>query len=300
MPCCNSAAADAGVTTSLPDAAPDPSVTARVFRAVAQRGTRRAVVADARTFADTPIGNRIAEQVAEGRKLEFILPAFPFKSSNRGESLPCLFSGSTSVLHRWCIDSEDRPTQLTCDCVATSTEKTHGPAPDLGDYLALKSLDDMCAEINAAYAPGSIVHICSDGRVFNDIMFISDEDLMTYFEGVRAIIRERGLQNLDTYSLDDYVDRLRDSDLRRGLVHEFGPTIDEVRDQILKDDSRRLMCLGIMRFVRDDVDFHCPDISRKKRQRKARAIAYQVRTVCAGSGPAGCCARKECNAAVWP
>jgi pyoverdine/dityrosine biosynthesis protein Dit1 len=70
--------------------------------------------------------------VAKQRSIELILPAFPAKSANR--------------------------------------RKTLGILPDLGEYLGLARLQDLCDQIRAVYAPGAHVTICSDGRVFSDLV----------------------------------------------------------------------------------------------------------------------------------
>src|SRR5690606_22148817 len=93
-------------------------------------------------FQQSPLCTQIIEQVKRKQKLTFILPAFPAKSSNRN--------------------------------------KTHGPLPDMGEVLALEHLQKMCLNIEKNYASGAEVIICSDGRVFNDLVFVSDRDLIQY------------------------------------------------------------------------------------------------------------------------
>ncbi len=78
---------------------------------------------------------KLLPAVAARRPLELILPAFPAKSSNRA--------------------------------------KTLGDLPDLGEQLGLARLQELCDEIRAVYAPGASVTICSDGRVFSDLVGVS-------------------------------------------------------------------------------------------------------------------------------
>ena len=63
-------------------------------------------------------------------KIEFILPAFPCKSSN--------------------------------------TNKVHGTSPDKGEELALRSLHRFVQDVKSTYQPGAKVWIVSDGHVFSD------------------------------------------------------------------------------------------------------------------------------------
>lgn len=207
-----------------------------VLKAVARRGNHRDLGAD--RLAASPLGQKIRRKMDRRRELVFILPAFPAKSSNR--------------------------------------DKTAGAAPDLGEYLGLRNLDAMCAEIAAVYAPGARVVICSDGRVFNDIVMVSDADLDLYSRRIRKIIEARGLRHLETYSLDDCAGVFDPTRVREELVERFGPTLDEVRAQVRGGEHRRAMFNGIHRFVRDDLGFHFPELSKNQVSVRAKRIAYRV------------------------
>ena len=67
-----------------------------------------------------------------GLPIHFILPAFPAKSPNR--------------------------------------QKTLGALPDMADLEGLRMLNALAAKIRAVHAPGARVLICSDGRVFADVV----------------------------------------------------------------------------------------------------------------------------------
>ena len=61
-----------------------------------------------------------------------------------------------------------------------NTEKVFGHLPDQGELLALTFLHRLCKQIQAIYPPGAILLICSDGRVFSDIIGIRDSDVTAY------------------------------------------------------------------------------------------------------------------------
>lgn len=186
----------------------------------------------------SPLGRKLAKKVARGDKLRFLLPAFPAKSSNR--------------------------------------DKTDGPAPDLGEYLGLKAMNEMCAEISRHHAPGAEVVICSDGRVFNDLVMVSDEDLEIYSQKIREMIEVEGFEHLSTYSLEDCA-HLFDADrLKEDFVEQFGPSVEDIREAARQCPERRSMCNGIHRFMKDDLGFHFPELSKNQVMKRSKKLSYQV------------------------
>ncbi|MFL5783935.1 MAG: L-tyrosine/L-tryptophan isonitrile synthase family protein [Bacteriovoracaceae bacterium] len=140
-----------------------------------------------------PILRKMTEKMMNAEKLVFILPAFPAKS----------------------------PSPL----------KTSGVLPDLGEVLALQNLNNMCSEISAYYAPGAEVIICSDGRVFSDVVGVSDELITAYAEGIDEIIRDFGLSHLRTFAMDELLPELKGDELRTVLLRNFSMSIEAVREK---------------------------------------------------------------------
>jgi len=217
-------------------AAPRTGPLAEVLAAVAARGNH--ACADLAELAASPLGRRLERKLARREKLVFLLPAFPAKSSNR--------------------------------------EKTHGPRPDLGELLALQNLEQMCREIEAAYGPGAEVVICSDGRVFNDLVMVSDADLDAYSRRIEELIEAYGLTHLKSFSLDDCHEILDGDQVREDLVARFGPALEEIREAVKTDPQRRSMFNGIHRFMTDDLAYHHPELSRTQLRKRSKALAYQV------------------------
>ncbi len=189
-------------------------------------------------FLTSPMGKRLAQKIEINEPLIFLLPAFPAKSSNR--------------------------------------EKTEGPAPDLGEYLALSALNEMCVEMNRVYAHGAKVIICSDGRVFNDLVMVTDEDLNLYSQRIRDIISRESLSYLSIYSLDDCHDILDKNRILHDLVERFGPTIEDIRQEIKENSSSLMMLNGIHRFMKEDISFHFPSLSKNQIMLKTKNLAYKV------------------------
>lgn len=189
---------------------------------------------DLTEFGQSPLYTALVDACTNKRKLTFILPAFPAKSSNRN--------------------------------------KTHGPMPDFGELLALKRLQKMCDEITHIYPAGAEVIICSDGRVFNDLVNVSDRDLALYDQKITAMLKEFKLNHLKTYSLDDFYER----NAKEQLLNDFAPTIESIKELVKRDTNSLSMFNGIHRFIKDDLAFSSSFASKNQLHKESKEIAYQV------------------------
>ncbi|MCB1179683.1 MAG: L-tyrosine/L-tryptophan isonitrile synthase family protein, partial [Leptospiraceae bacterium] len=95
---------------------------------------------------------KILNKVLKNEPILFVLPAFPDKSPN--------------------------------------LNKVIGPLPDYAEELALSFLSKMCEKIKKIYSPGAKIIICSDGRVFSDVIGIKDSDVTRYQDKLDKLILE--------------------------------------------------------------------------------------------------------------
>ena len=77
--------------------------------------------------------------VERGETIEFVFPAFPFKSP--------------------------------------SNRKVLGPLPDLGEEILLRRLDALARAIQEDYAPGAVIRVVSDGVVYGRTSYITESDV---------------------------------------------------------------------------------------------------------------------------
>lgn len=184
---------------------------------------------------------KIINYVEQGLPIEMILPAFPAKSPNRNKTLSHL--------------------------------------PDYGEFLAMSRLVDFCKEIEAVYSPGAKVIICSDGRVFADLIHVSDQHISDYRDGIRAYAEKRFAKHLAFYNLENVYDTINDyTSLREQLMHRFGEPLCDLRKRIKEQREASAMYKGITKFMFEDYSGieAFAGLSRTAVQRKARLAAYQV------------------------
>ncbi|WP_408096005.1 L-tyrosine/L-tryptophan isonitrile synthase family protein [Peredibacter sp. HCB2-198] len=189
-------------------------------------------------FLEVPLMKQMATLMMEGRSLKFLLPAFPAKSP--------------------------------------SPVKTSGALPDFGEVIALKALNEMCQKISAVYEPGAQVVICSDGRVFSDVVNVSDETIDAYSEGIQSIIREFNLNHLSTFSLEDLYPNLPGPELRDRLLWQFAKSVDEVRHQVIIDQNYQGLFNGMHKFMMEDRMGIPTEKSKNQLHKETKVATYEL------------------------
>ncbi len=190
--------------------------------------------------AQIPLVQKIIQKMLLRQPLDFILPAFPAKSPN-----------------------------LT---------KTSGIHPDLGEVLALAKLNRMCERISAVYAPGAQVLICSDGRVFSDVVLVNDQEIDVYSDGIREIIRDFALAHLQTFDLEDAYPVPDGPTLRKRLVDEYALSLEQVRALVQDDTDYRGLFNGVHKFILEDrIDLpQNQDLSKNQVAKQAKQATYEL------------------------
>ncbi|KAI1260985.1 Pyoverdine/dityrosine biosynthesis protein-domain-containing protein [Xylariaceae sp. FL1019] len=111
---------------------------------------------------------QVEEALNRGDPVELVLPAFPFKSSNK-------------------------------------TKKVLGRFPDEAERLSLLHLQGLCDGIKDAAEIDSVLTIVSDGVVYNDILGVSDEEVWSYGQALREMATTLGCHSIRFARLCDLV-----------------------------------------------------------------------------------------------
>ena len=173
--------------------------------------------------------------------IKLVLPAFPVKSPNRRKTLSHL--------------------------------------PDYGEFLAITRLVELCKEIQNIYSPGAKLVICSDGRVFADVIHVSDKHVTEYGNALRAFAMEHFSEYVEFYNLDNVYERVDDyAMLREELMIEYGESWIALRRRIKREREASSMYLGITKFMLEDFSgiAKFSEFSRTALQKKAKLAAYRV------------------------
>lgn len=181
---------------------------------------------------------RVVRFVARGNPVQFVLPAFPAKSPNRLKVL--------------------------------------GAAPDMAEQLSLEFLCAMCDQIRQVYRHGARIIICSDGRVFSDLVRISDSNVTSYQAELRTMIDATGPDSLDLFNLDDEYPGCTHTTMRQVLIGRYGEDLEILKQDVRAGGAQLQLYRGIIRFLVEDADTPDYQGSRAALQRECRQRAYGV------------------------
>lgn len=190
---------------------------------------------------------QVMSAIAANRPILFVLPAFPAKSPNPAKVL--------------------------------------GTLPDRAEQLSLAFLDGLCRQIQTLYSPGAQVILCSDGRVFNDVVGIPDEDVTRYQHELARLIEAGSYMTLSTFNLDDLYANQSFTRMRQHLMMHEGESLETLKAAIRRgskasccsedEEIHRQYC-GITRFLVDDATRPEQTQSRNALQKACRQRAYVV------------------------
>ncbi|MCB0417813.1 MAG: L-tyrosine/L-tryptophan isonitrile synthase family protein [Bdellovibrionaceae bacterium] len=185
--------------------------------------------------------------VRAGKPVEFVLPAFPGKSPN--------------------------------------PDKVLGHLPDMAELKALQFLDSLCRQIEKIYRPGARLVLCSDGRVFSDLVGMKESHVSAYQAKISQIIAEHSLSTLSTFNLDESYGGKNFASMRLDLMEEYGQPLDTLKEKVRRggkgsetqvdQEAHRMYC-GITRFLFEDALVPGQTKSRTAIQKESRTRAYEV------------------------
>ncbi len=189
----------------------------------------------------------ILRAVRRNDALTFVLPAFPGKSPNH--------------------------------------EKVLGVLPDYAERLSLIFLNDVANTIKRFYAPGVKILLCSDGRVFSDIVGMQEKHVTAYQQALQSMIDEMTLTSLSCFNLEDHYTNGDYVQMRHELMKQYGGTLDALQYDVRNGAQasatplqRQMNWLyrGITRFLFEDAVHAGVTDSRTAIQKLSRAKAYEV------------------------
>ncbi|WP_224245695.1 L-tyrosine/L-tryptophan isonitrile synthase family protein [Hyalangium gracile] len=181
---------------------------------------------------------QVKNVVARGEPIHFVLPAFPAKSPN--------------------------------------LRKVLGPLPDMAERVALDFLQSLCEHIGHIYAPGARLTICSDGRVFSDIVGVRDADVTRYKHELIRMLEEIGGSAIHFFALEDLFGDIAFDEMRRQLTERYSTPLEELRWRVQNEPATQNLFNGIHRFMFEDQVVLRPDESRNKLREASKELAYKT------------------------
>lgn len=181
---------------------------------------------------------KIITAIQQNKSIPFVLPAFPGKSPNEAKVL--------------------------------------SPLPDQAERLSLAFLDDLNKRIKKFYSPGIQMILCSDGRVFSDVVGMQESHVTDYQDEIHKLIEEMSLTSITTFNLDDFYGNIDFTQMRDELMGKYGASLEALKVKVREDEEAHRMYCGITRFLFEDALTPGQSRSRASIQKEARTKAYEV------------------------
>ncbi|MBC6611443.1 L-tyrosine/L-tryptophan isonitrile synthase family protein [Hymenobacter sp. BT507] len=175
--------------------------------------------------------------------------------------------------------SQNLPIHLILPAFPAKSPNPHkvlGKLPDLGEEIALTFLQSLCDDIRQVYAPGARLSICADGRVFADLVQVSDADVSAYNEALKQQLQHLGTPDLDVLNLEDLLATNSFDEARAWIVARYGEPLDELKARVRDTDHHRALFNGIHRFVSEDGLALAPEKSKSRVKEESKEVAYEV------------------------
>jgi pyoverdine/dityrosine biosynthesis protein Dit1 len=157
-----------------------------------------------------------------------------------------------------------------------NTSKVLGKLPDMAEELALNFLEGVCREIKEFYAPGARVTVCSDGRVFSDLVGVREADVTEYAREMASTLARLGAESLDTLNLEDLFDIDDKEALREQLCEHYAEPLVTIEERVRAYERHRALFNGIHRFLFEDRLVIEPGKSRNRVRNECRGRALRV------------------------
>ena len=163
--------------------------------------------------------------------------------------------------------------------------KVLGHLPDHAERLSLLFLSNLCKKIKKYYAPGMKIILCSDGRVFSDVVGMAESHVTAYQIELKNLITGMALHDLSLFNLDDFYGMRNFEKMRDVLMKNYGNTLDSLKDKVRlgakisahpdEKEANRLFC-GIARFLFEDALYPGQQKSKAAIQKESRIKAYEL------------------------
>lgn len=233
------------ISAPLVEPAADASQTELSTNILRQLFRHRRLLAEAGTCAENPCERCLTLHLPKVRRfviadepVHLLLPSFPAKSPN--------------------------------------PKKVLGRLPDMAEEIALGFLEGVCEEIKSIYPPGARITICSDGRVFSDLVGVSDADVTEYGQELTVMLERIGARSLDTFSMEDLFDIADHGLMRDHLCTHYADSLAAIEGRIHTSDHHRALFNGIQRFLFEDRVALEAGKSRTRVRNECRELAHRV------------------------
>jgi pyoverdine/dityrosine biosynthesis protein Dit1 len=126
------------------------------------------------------------------------------------------------------------------------------------------------------YAPGAKITICSDGRVFSDLVGVTDQDVTDYGHEI-DVLRERiGASSLDVFDMEDLFEIADHECMREQLCLNYADQLAAIEKRVHTFEHHQALFNGIQRFLFEDRIAIETEKSRTQVRNECKQRTYMV------------------------
>ena len=171
-----------------------------------------------------------------------------------------------------CLE-ECRPIQFLLPafpCKSPNLEKVAGTLPDAAEFYSLDHLNRICQEIDAIHQYGCEFVIWNDGRVFGDLVGVSNEEISTYEDVLQCF--SSSMIHLQWDNMTNYV---ANGDL---LIEKYGSSSFDFQQWLHKSENNYQQFIHLRKFMETDSGkrHNRKNLSRRQLQNQMSAVAEQM------------------------
>lgn len=181
---------------------------------------------------------KIKKFVEKNAPIEMIIPAFPVKSPN--------------------------------------PHKTLSKDPDYAEVLALKNLENLCVNISEVYSAGAKIIICSDGRIFSDILPFIEKNIECYAAAIKNILAIEDFKHLSIFKLENIFNSSEYNKMKENFVKEFPDNIETLKKKRFYSPDFFVMFSGLNKFIYEDLLYLYPERTKPWIRNQAKNMTFQI------------------------
>jgi pyoverdine/dityrosine biosynthesis protein Dit1 len=175
---------------------------------------------------------KLTRFVIMNKPIDFVMLGFPFKSTN-------------------------------------TRDKVLGTLPDRAELETMKNFARFNDAIKSVYDKGVVIHIASDGLIFNHILGVDDSVVMQYKE---VSLDYANGTPLNIYDLSDFYEGGDLMSKRERLMNQFGITDEKLTFEVMNNPDVNFLYRGMSIFMSEEIAMNDYP-SRNQREKAGKKLA---------------------------
>jgi pyoverdine/dityrosine biosynthesis protein Dit1 len=153
-------------------------------------------------------------------------------------------------------------------------DKVIGTLPDMAELKTLENFTRFNSQIKEVYPPGVHIHIVSDGFIFNDLLNVPDQTVVSY----KHLSMDFGMSSnapMLWYDLNDFYKGNDLREKREKVVNDFGITAEKLETDILMNPDVNYLYRGMIIFMEEELAMQTFP-SKNQHTKAAKSLARQM------------------------